>query len=69
MSGEIVSPKLREAFYQIKDSVFAVHIDTKKSKLVFVFPADYKGSIATVNADGTLLAGAKASDEQKEISR
>ncbi|MES2775985.1 MAG: oligogalacturonate lyase family protein [Bacteroidota bacterium] len=67
MSGEVVSPKLKEAFFQIKDSVFAVHVKTKKQRLVFVFPADYKGSIATVNADGTLLAGSKASDEQKEI--
>jgi oligogalacturonide lyase len=69
MNGEIISPYLHEAFFQIKDSVFAVNISTKKQRLIFVFPADYKGGIATVNADGTLLAGAKASDEQKEISR
>lgn len=36
---------------------------------MFVFPADYKGSIATINADETLFAGSKASDEQKEIAR
>lgn len=69
MAGEIVNPKLKEAFYQIRDSVFCVDVVTKKSKLVFVFPTDYKGNISTVNSDGTLLAGAKASDEQKEISR
>ncbi len=69
MNGEIVCAVTKEAFYQIQDSVFAVNIITKKSRLVFVFPTDYKGSIATVNADGTMLAGSKASDEQKEISR
>ena len=30
MNGEIVSAKRKEAFYQIKDSVFAVDIKTKK---------------------------------------
>ena len=67
MNGEITCTATKEAFYQIQDSVFAVNIITQKSRLVFIFPADYKGSIATVNADGTLLAGSKASDEQKEI--
>jgi oligogalacturonide lyase len=67
MNGEIVAPKSGNIYYQIKDSVFVVNAFTKISKLVFVFPEGYKGSIATVNADETLLAGAKASDEQKEI--
>ncbi len=67
MNGEIVNPKLKEAFFQIKDSVFSINVETKKQKLIFVFPADYKGSVSTVNADGTFLAGAKASDEQKQI--
>ena len=39
----------------------------QKKKLVYVFPADFKASITTVNADGTLLAGARSSDEEKEI--
>ena len=69
MNGEIVAPKSGNVYYQIKDSVFRVNAYTGKSNLVFVFPADYKGSIATVNADETLLAGSKASDEQKEISK
>ncbi len=67
MNGEIVAAKSGNVYYQIKDSVFVVNAVTKQSKLVFVFPADYKGGIATVNADETLLAGSKASDEQKEI--
>jgi oligogalacturonide lyase len=69
MNGEIVAPKSRRVFYQIKDSVFATGIDTHKTELVYVFPADYKASITTINADETLLAGSKASDEQKEIAR
>ncbi len=67
MAGEIVSPKLDEAFYQIKDSVFAVNIDTKKERLVYVFPADFKANITTINADGTLLAGAWSEDKEKEL--
>jgi oligogalacturonide lyase len=67
IGSEIAGHKSHTIYYQLKDSVFAVNIDTKQTKLLFVFPADYKGNIATVNADETLLAGAKASDEQKEI--
>ena len=69
MSGEIVSAKRKEAFYQVKDSVFSVNVETRKEKLVYVFPADFKGSITTVNADGTLLGGAKGSEAEAEIYR
>jgi len=67
MNGEIVSAKRKEAFYQVKDSVFSVNFETKKEALVFVFPEDFKGDITTVNADGTLLGGAKGSDDEKLI--
>ena len=67
MNGEIVSAKRREVFYQVKDSVFSASVDGGKEKLVFVFPADFKGDITTVNADGTLLGGAKGSEAEKEI--
>lgn len=67
MNGEIVSVKRREVFYQVKDSVFAANVDTRKERLVFVFPADFQGGITTVNADGTLLGGSKGSEEEKEI--
>src|SRR5215831_4649956 len=69
MSGEIVGPKKRDVYYQVHDSVYATNVDSKQTRLVFVFPADYKGSITTLNADETMLAGAKATDEQKEILR
>jgi oligogalacturonide lyase len=69
MNGELIGQKTGNVYYQIKDSVFSTNINTKDTKLLFVFPSDYKGSIATVNADETMFAGAKASDEQKEIVR
>src|SRR5688572_19703875 len=62
MTGEIVSTKGHNVYYQIKDSVFVTNIDTKETKLVFVFPADFKAGITTVNADETLLAGARSTD-------
>jgi len=67
MNGEIVAPKNKLVYYQIQDSVFATSIETKKTKLIYVFPADFKASITTVNADETLLAGAWSSDAEKEI--
>ena len=69
MAGEILGRKTGNVYYQVKDSVFSTNIITGKTRLLFVFPADYKGSITTINADETLFAGAKASDEQKEILR
>ena len=67
MSGEVVCEKTNCVFYQIKDSVFSLNIKTKKEKLVFVFPADFQSNISTVNCDGTLLAGSRATEAEKEI--
>ena len=69
MNGEIIGTKSHNVYYQITDSVFATNIDTRETKLLFVFPADYQANITTLNADETMLAGSKASDEQKEIAR
>ncbi|MEO8403688.1 MAG: oligogalacturonate lyase family protein [Chitinophagaceae bacterium] len=68
MGGEIVA-RSGNVYYQVKDSVYRTNIHTRQTTLLFVFPAGYKGNITTVNADETLLAGAKASDEQKEVYR
>ncbi len=68
-NGEIVNAHTKKAFYQAKDSVFSVDLETKKETLVFVFPKDFKANITTVNADGTLLAGAWSTDAEKEISK
>lgn len=67
MNGEIVDNKTGIVYYQIKDSVYSVNAKTKETKLIYVFPNDFKAGITTINADGTLLAGVKASDEEKEI--
>ncbi len=67
MIGEIIGQKTGNVYYQVKDSVFSTNINTKETKLLYVFPADYKGNITTINADETFFAGAKASEEQKEI--
>jgi len=69
MNGEIVAPKGKLVYYQIKDSVFSTNIETKETKLVYVFPADFKANITTVNSDETLLAGAWNSDKEKELFR
>jgi len=69
IKGEIVGHISHNVYFQKNDSVFASNIDTKKSKLIFVFPADFKGNITTLNADETLLAGGQSADEQKEISK
>jgi oligogalacturonide lyase len=67
MNGEIVDNKKGIVYYQIRDTVFSVNAKTKEVKTVFVFPADFKGTVTAINADGTLLGGAKSSDEEKEL--
>ncbi len=67
LNGEVVCEKTRTVFFQIKDSVFALDLATKKERLVAVYPADFKSSIAAVNVDGTLLAGSRATEAEKEI--
>jgi oligogalacturonide lyase len=67
MNGEVVCEKTKTVFYQIKDSIFGLDLTTKKSRLISVFPEDFKSSIVAVNVDGTLLAGSRATDAEKEI--
>ena len=67
MNGEIVAPKNRLVYYQINDSVFATSIDSMQTKLIYVFPKDFKANITTLNSDETLLAGAWNSDKEKEL--
>jgi oligogalacturonide lyase len=67
MKGEIVCAKKNTAFYQIGDSIFTVDLSTKEERLIYVFPADFRGDITSVNADGTLLGGARSLDDEKDI--
>lgn len=66
-NGEIVGKTNHNVYYQVQDSVFSINIDTRKQELVYVFPADFKGSITTLNADETLLSGANSTDAEKAI--
>jgi len=65
MRAEIVAHKSQEVVYQIQDSVFASSAITKKTRLLYVFPADLKATVSTMNADETVLAG-KFSDGDTE---
>jgi len=69
ISGEILSPFLREVFYQSRDTVFATNVDTRVTRVVFVFPAGYDGAIASVNTDGTLLAGVRSVPEKRAVTQ
>lgn len=69
MNGEIVDAKNGFVYYQIKDSVYSVNVKTKDVSLIYVFPDGFKASITTVNANGTLLGGAKSDDKEKELFR
>ncbi|MCB9274200.1 MAG: hypothetical protein H6564_09185 [Lewinellaceae bacterium] len=66
-SGEIVAVKRREVFYQVQDSVFATKVDDSSTRLVYVFPDDFKAGITTLNADERQLAGTWAGPEKRAI--
>ena len=68
-NGEIVGKKSHNVYYQVNDSVFSINIDSRKTTLEYVFPAGFKGTITTLNADETLLGGAWSTDAEKAISR
>jgi oligogalacturonide lyase len=68
MIGEIVARKHREALYQCSDTVFATQIDTRVTRMLYVFPDTVHGTITTLNADETLLAGTfNTSDAEQAI--
>src|SRR5438046_10147788 len=67
MFGEIVAPRRREVFYQSGDSVFATHVDSGRTRLIYVFPTDFQGSVTTLNSDETTLAGVRAGEEKRAI--
>lgn len=67
MNGEIVAKKSNKVYYQVNDSVFATDVTTKATKLVFRFPADFKGNITTINSSETLLGGAWSSPKERDI--
>ena len=65
---EIVCPKTKEIFYQQKDTIFALNTHSHEKRLVYAHDTpNERFSITTVNADGTLLAGAFSNPEEGEI--
>lgn len=69
VSGEILGQKNRSVYYQSGDSVFVTKVDTKETRLIYVFADSLRGNITTVNANETLLAGALNSSEERELFR
>ncbi len=68
--GEIVAKKRREAFYQSRDTVFAVNIDNTESRIVYIFPDSIYGAyVTTLNADENILAGAFSTIRKDSILR
>jgi oligogalacturonide lyase len=69
ISGEIVGRKSHDVYYQVENQVYAINADTRKERKVHLFPADFPGSVSTLNADETLLAGSLGGAEAREIFR
>ena len=66
--GEIVAPKRRNVFYQSRDSIFAVNVDSHESKLVYVFPDSIKrAGVTSINSDENLLVGVFSVPEKDSI--
>jgi oligogalacturonide lyase len=67
VSGEIIGKKSRKVFYQCGDSIFSTRIENHDTRLIYVFPENIRGSVTTLNADETLLAGALITKAESEI--
>ena len=67
IQGEIVGRRSHDVYYQAGSDVFATNADTHKTRKVYTFPSDFAGSISTLNADETLLAGSLGGPEAREI--
>jgi len=65
----MIARRTREVLYQIGDTLYATGIDTRKTRKLYTFPEGQRGGFATINADGTVLAGSIAAPEQIEIGR
>lgn len=63
---EIVCEKTHELFYQHKDTIFSLNTDRLTKRIISIVPEDLRGSLFTVNSDGTLLAGILDNKDQQE---
>lgn len=66
-TGEMLCAHTQEVFYQVSDTVYAVNVNTKEKREIYVFPRNFKGHVSTVNADETLLAGTYTVPEEDEV--
>jgi len=57
LTGEIVAPKNRKVYYQIKDSIFATDIESLKTEFIFKIPDNIRAGISSINASEDILAG------------
>lgn len=67
--GEIVAPKSKKIFYQIKDSVFSTNIINLKTEFVFKMPENIRASISSINASEEILAGVYSEPLKDSILR
>ena len=54
---EVVCAKTKELFYQHNDTIFCLNIKKMSKRIVTVMPKELRGTIYTVNCNGTILAG------------
>jgi oligogalacturonide lyase len=67
VKGEMVARRHREAIYQCGDSVFAIGIDAPyRKRVLYVFPDSIHGTVYSLNADETLLAGTYNTDDAEQ---
>lgn len=66
-SGEIIGKKTESAYIQSGDSVLKINLNNGKASLLYIFPDNFHGHIASVNCDETLLAGVWSSPEERAI--
>jgi oligogalacturonide lyase len=65
----MIARTTREVLYQSGDTLYATSVDTRKTRKLYTFPEGQRGGFATINANGTVLAGSIAAPEQIEIGR
>src|SRR4029079_17423194 len=58
-----------EAFYQLRNEIYAVNVDTRIERHVATLPNDLSGGISTINSDGTLLAGTYSKGRRQIFQR
>ena len=65
--GIVVGPSSRQVYYQRGRELYSTHLDTQATKLIAELPL--RGSVATVNADETRLAGTFTEPGGRPIDR